>query len=171
MEPGAGEADQDVTVADAGGTQDMVFFDTADDESGEVVVWWGVDARHFGGFAAHECAAVFAASSGDASDDTFDHGGVEFTERDVVEEEEWERALDEDIVDAVVDQVVADRVVAVSFDCDFDFGADAVGGRDEEGLVEPFGHSEHAAETAEPAACACGVCGFDEGADSVFCVV
>ena len=45
---------------------------------------------------------------------------------DVVEEEEWSRAPAEDVVDAVIHDVVADGIVSPEADSDADLGPDAV---------------------------------------------
>ena len=54
---------------------------------------------------------------------------VELARRQVVEEEQRRRALHGDVVDAVVDQVLADRVVNAQLKGDLQLGAHAIGAR------------------------------------------
>ena len=88
------------------------LLDDADDEAGDVVLAVGVEARHLRGLAADQRAAVLAAAARDAGDDLLGDVRRQPAGREVVEEEQRLGALHEDVVDAVVDEVGADRVVA-----------------------------------------------------------
>ena len=57
-------------------------------------------------------------------------------DREIIEEEQRHRALHGDVVDAVVHQVFADRVVPAGEEGDLQLGADAVGGADQHRLAE-----------------------------------
>ena len=103
--------------------------DAADDEAGEVVFAVGVEAGHLGGLAAEQRAAVRPAGAGDAVDDRAATSGDEAAGGEVVEKEERPRALDEDVVDAVVDEILADRVVHAGQERDLELGPDAVRAR------------------------------------------
>ena len=50
---------------------DLFALDYADDESGEIVFALGIEAGHFGGFAADQRAAVVLAGFGQPFDDFF----------------------------------------------------------------------------------------------------
>ena len=63
------QADQDVARLDRPAVDDLRPFDDADNEAGDVVFAGGVEARHLGGLAADQRAAVFAATSRHAGDD------------------------------------------------------------------------------------------------------
>ena len=156
VESAALETDQHVAVPHATGTKDRVFVHVADDETGQVVVRRRVDARHLGRLAADQRAAVLATARGDAGDDAFDDLRLERAHRDVVEKEQRQRALHENVVDAVVHEVVADRVVAAGVDRDLELRPDAVGAGDEHRLGHVGRDAEHAAESAELAARARG---------------
>jgi hypothetical protein len=68
----------------------------------------------------------------------------------VIEEEERLRALDHQIVHAHRDQIDADGVVSAAGDGDLQFGADAVGGGDQDRILEPrLFEVEERAETAD----------------------
>ena len=109
--------------------------DRADDEPGDIVLAVGVEAGHLGGLAAEQRAAVLAAGAGEPLDHLHRDGGLEPAGRQVVEKEERPRALDEDVVDAVVDEIDADGAVDARHEGDAQLGADAVGARDEHGIL------------------------------------
>ena len=99
----------------------------ADDGAGEIVLSVPVKTGHLGGFAADEGAAVGAAGLAEmpwttVSTTLFSSaaGGQ------VVEEEERGRALDGDVIDAVVDEVRAHGVVDAEFEGHLEFGAHTV---------------------------------------------
>ncbi len=122
----------------------------ADDEAGDVVFAVGVEAGHLGGLAAEQRAAVLAAAAGDARDDLFGDVGRQPPGRQVVEEEQRPRALHQDVVDAVVHEIGADRVVAAGHECDFELRADAVRARDEHRLAKAGGiEREQSAERTD----------------------
>ena len=137
------------------GSSILRLFDDADGEAGHVEFARGVDGGHFGGFAAEQGAAGLHAAVGDALDDFGGGGGVEGVEGEVVEEEEGFAALDDEVVDVHGNEVDADGVVFFEGGGDFDFGADAVGAGDEDGVFvvaaeEFFGvvEAEEAGEAA-----------------------
>ena len=135
MEAGGGQADEDVSGFDFCAGDELVAVDGADDEAGEVVLTLGVEAGHLGGFAADEGAAVCPAGFCETGDDFFGHFAVEGSGGQVIEEEEWGRALHGDVVDAMVDEVGADGVVDSQFEGDFELGADTVCTGDEDRLL------------------------------------
>ena len=96
--------------AQIGAGQDALAVDRADDRSGHVELPRQVDPRHLGRLAADQRAARLAAGLGRAGDDRGGdlraHGGG----GEVIEEEQRPRALDQDVVDAVVDDVFAQRI-------------------------------------------------------------
>ena len=85
--------------------------------------------------AAEQRAPRGATTFGDAGDELVDLLGDEAADRDVVEEEQRLRALGRDVVDRHGDAVDADRVASIGQARDQRLGADAVGGRDEEGVL------------------------------------
>jgi len=131
----------------------------ADDESGQIVLAVRVEARHLGGFAADQGAAVMLAGFGQSFDDFLGDFRLDPATGQVVHEKEGRRALYRNIVDAVIDQVGADGVVDVHLEGDFQFGAHAVYARDQDG-IHPLRlvHGKQAAETANFAEDAAGKC-------------
>ena len=86
----------------------------------------------------------------EALDDLLDDRVFELAGGEVVEEEERVSALHGDVVDAVVDEVLADGVVDAELEGDLELGADAVGAGDEDGVGELLEvEREEAAEAAD----------------------
>ena len=81
---------------------------------------------------AEESTTVVPAGAGDPLNHTFNDPGMQLTGGKVVHEKQRKRALHEDVVDAVVDQVPADRVVDARLERDAQLGAHAVGTRNEQ---------------------------------------
>ena len=137
VQTGRRQADQHIARHDASGHRSMrLAIDDADDEAGDVVFAVGVEAGHLRGLAADQRAAVLAAAARDAGDDLLGDVGRQPAGRQVVEEEQRPRALHEDVVDAVVDEIGADRVVPAGHERDLQLRADAVRARHEHRLAE-----------------------------------
>ena len=124
-----------MTGGDRAAVDDLIALDDADAEAREVVVAFAVEARHFRRFPARERAAgQFARAC-----DTFDHAlgdvDVEARRSVVVQEQERFAAGDEHVVHAHRNQILADAVVPVLIDREFEFCADAVGAGDQHGLA------------------------------------
>ncbi len=111
VKPRARQPDEHVALFHLGSIEDDLAVDHADDETGEIVVAVTVETGHLGGLAAEQRAAGSPAGLGDALDHLGEHVGIEHARGEVVQEEQRLGALDQDVVDAVVDQVPADRVV------------------------------------------------------------
>src|SRR5258708_24391788 len=111
VEAVGGEADEDVADLYGVSGDDPVAVDCSDDGAGEVGFAVGVEAGHLGGLAADEGAAGGAAGLAEGLDDGLGGGVVELAGGGVVEEEEGGGALDGDVVDAVIDEILANGVV------------------------------------------------------------
>ena len=147
LEAGGGQADEHVARADLRAGDDALLVDDADDGADEVVLALRIEAGHLGGFAAEQRAAVFAAGLAHALDDAGEHRRGEMRRADVVEEEQRRGALREDVVDAVVDEALPDRVVAAGHVGDLELRAHAVRGGDEH--LAAAGGAEESAEAAD----------------------
>ena len=113
---------------------DVFALDHADDESGQIVFALGIKAGHLGGLAADQRAAVVLAGFGESLDDFFGDFRVELAGCQVIHEEQRRRALNGNVVDAVVYQVGADGVMNVHFEGQFQFGTDAIHAGDQDGI-------------------------------------
>ena len=106
VQAGRRQADEHVARRDASCRRSSASrVDDADDEAGDVVFAVGVEARHLRGLAAEQRAAVLAARRRQTLDDLHGDVGLEPAGGEVVEEEQRLGALDEDVVDAVIDEV------------------------------------------------------------------
>ena len=150
VQAAGGEADDGVAGADGFAVEHFGFFDDADDGAADVVLPRFIKAGHLGGFAADEGAIIFGATAREAGDEFGEDVGLQFAGADVIEEEKRFRAEDGDVVHAMVDEVLADGVVAVHGEGELELGADAVGAGDEDGLAVFFDvEGEEAAEAAD----------------------
>jgi hypothetical protein len=145
-----GQPDDRVARRDPVGVGHRVELDQADDRAGQVEVVGPVHARHLGGLAAQQRAAVRAAGAVHAGHHQRGDLGVQLAHRQVVQEEQRVRAGHQDVVDAVVHQVRADGVVAAHGGGDEDLRADAVG-RTHQRALGVAREPEQAAEAAQAA--------------------
>ena len=107
---------------------------SADGESGQIVVTALVHTRHFGRFTANQRAAGLTASLGYAGNYVAGGGDVEASGRHVVQEKQWFCALYDQIVDAHGDEIGADGFVLAGFDGNPQLGADAIGCGNQQGV-------------------------------------
>ena len=105
----------------------------------EVVIAVLVEAGHFGGLAADQRAAAFPAAFGDAGDDRRGGLGIELAAGEIVQKEQRFGALHHEVVDRHRHQVDADAAMQAGLDRDLDLGADAVGGGDQDRVLEARG--------------------------------
>jgi hypothetical protein len=123
----------------------------------QIVFPVGIQLRQFRGFAADQHAVVFGAGLAQALDELGHRALVNLAHADVVEEEQRARALHQDVVDAVVDDVLAHRVVTPGPHRHLELGAHAVRAADQQVLLA--GRLEQPAEGA-PLADHVGVLGL-----------
>ena len=79
-------------------------------------------------------ATVLTAAIRHAFDDARNNIRRQLSRRDVIEKEKRARALDQNVVDAMIDEIASDRVVYAGRKRDLQVRADAIGGRDEHRL-------------------------------------
>ena len=92
---------------------------------------------------------VFRARLGEAFDDVPEDARLQLAGAEVIQEEERLRPQHRDVVDAMIDQVLADGVVAVQREGQLELGADAIHAGDQHRLPV-FAHVQ-GEEAAEPA--------------------
>ncbi len=115
---------------------DVVAFDDSDDRSRDIVVALCVEARHFRRLSADEDHVVFAAGLGHAHDDAVHHGRFEASHCHVVEEKQRARALDQNVVAAVVHDILSRKRVRSHFDIDLELCPDSIDGTHENRVLE-----------------------------------
>lgn len=126
MQAVGGKTDEEVSGANGFAIRDCGFFRNADNGAAEVVFFVLVEARHLGGFAADQSATVGPASVGEADNNLFKHGRLETAGAKIVEKEQRFGAENGNVVDAVVDEVFANRVVPIDGEGRFEFCSNAV---------------------------------------------
>ena len=82
------------------------------DEARQVVFGVGIQTRHLGSLASDQRATIMLAAARNPCDHRRGHRGMQLPYREVVHEKERHRALNRDIIDAMVYQVLPHRVVA-----------------------------------------------------------
>ena len=117
VQAGGGQAENNVSGLDGLASDNFLAFDHADDESGKIVFAFGIEAGHLRGFAADERAAVVLAGFGEAFDDFFGDARFEFPNGEIVHEKHGRGALNGNVINAVVHEVGADRVVDLHLKC------------------------------------------------------
>src|SRR5271165_1714996 len=128
MYPGGGQSEHRVAGLETGARQKRPPLGGSDRETGKIKVARRVEAWHFGRFTADKRAAGLGAPVGYSFDDDRRDVLVEYPGSEVIQEKERLGALDDDIVDTHRNKIDANRIVYAAFDCDLDFGADAIVG-------------------------------------------
>ncbi len=95
-----------------------------------------VEPRHLCRLAAEKGAAIVAARRREAFHDLHCDVGIESAGGEIVEKEERLRALDEDVVGAVIDEIDTDCRVDAGHERQAQLGADAIGARDQHRIID-----------------------------------
>ena len=125
---------QNVSRRDRFAVDDLLAIDYADDKAGDIVFTLLVKTRHLRGLATQQHATVLTATIRHAFDDARHDFRRQLSRRDVVQKEKRARALDQNVVDAMIDEIAPDRVVHACRESDLEFGSDAIRRRDEHRL-------------------------------------
>ena len=132
MKPDGRQAQNCIAGRDLRGVGQSDRIDDPDDRPGQIEFSGAVNAGHLGGFAAEKRAVVRATRALHARDDLARNVGIELAHRKVVEEKQRGCVHDQNVVDAVIDEVRADGSVALRMRGDQNLRADAVGRTDEQ---------------------------------------
>lgn len=135
MHAGGGHADQHVALRHTLAGDGLFPPDETDGETRQIIFACRVEIRHFGRFAADQCAARLPASVRHARDNLLDLRRVEVSRRDIIQKNQRFCALADHVVDAHRHAVNAHRVVLIHQESQLEFGTHAVRARDEHGLV------------------------------------
>ena len=131
--------DEQIARPDAALVRLMAALDNSNDEASKVVFAGGVHVGHLRRFASDERAASLARGAAHAIENLFDHARVDAAHGEIVEEKKWRGSLRENVVDAVIENVRADRGMNAHRRGDFQFRANAVGARDQHGIAPALG--------------------------------
>src|SRR5260221_3379892 len=89
------------------------FLHDANNRPADVILPRTIEPRHLGGFAADQCAAILGAASRKPFDDLGKDVRLEFSSSEIIEEEEGFGAEHGDVVDTMVDQILANGLVPI----------------------------------------------------------
>ena len=121
-----------------------------DYKPGQIVLARRVKIGHLGRLAAQQDAGILAAGLGHPLDHRGRHVRLELPGGEVIKEKQRPRALDQNIVYAMVYEVLADRVVDAGIERYFQLCADAVSRGDQDRLGHPGKSArEHPAKTPD----------------------
>ena len=143
VEPRRRQADQDIAGLDALAGDDFPPAHHAHNGADQVILFGRIQARHLGRLAPKQGTAVLAARLADPAHHLLENPAFELGNAHVVHEEQRNRALDKDVVHAMVHDVLSDGGMVPGHGGDFQLGADAVGAGHED-LVLAWGGEESA---------------------------
>ena len=163
------QRNQCIARADARTVEYARAVDHADDASNQIVILTAVKSGHLRCFAAEQSASGPAAGAGQPGYDGSENIRVKFPRAEIIEKEKRTRAHDRDVVDAMIDQILANRVMPPGKDSDVQLGADAIHAGDEHGIFHAGkGRAEESAEGADTAENARTVGAAHQRGQSVF---
>ena len=146
------QSEQRIAGLDRFAGEQFFALHNTDDEAREIVFARRIKAGHLRGFSADERAAGFAAGAAHALDELLDDLWIHFSQGEIVEEKERLGALHQNVVDAVIDEVAANRRVHPHGHSDFELCADAICARNQHGFLPLFVvEGEERAEAADAA--------------------
>src|SRR2546421_1905004 len=159
VQPNRRQTQHDVSRRDCFSVNSLFSIDDAHNKTGNIIFTVRIEARHLSRFTAEQDAAVLATTAGDTFDDVGDRVRRKLARSNVIEKEKRPRALYQNIVDTVVDEIASDRGVNSGGESNLQFRADAVCGSNQHRLVQVWERTiEHAAEAANLGQRACIKC-------------
>src|SRR6185436_14039865 len=108
MKAVTGQADEHIAGCYLFAREDMILFDDTNDRAGEIEIADGIHARHFRSLATDESAVVLFTGFCKSFDDIRTGIDIELATGKIIKEEDRPRTADEDVVDAMVDEVLPD---------------------------------------------------------------
>src|SRR5262249_8204787 len=116
--------------------QDFSSPDGADGKSREIIVALSIEAGHFCGLAADQCAAGVAASSRDSLHDCCALLQIELAAPEIIRKDQWLGALHHEVLARHRNAIDPDGTVAGGFDGNLELGAAPMGSRAQNRVVE-----------------------------------
>src|SRR5438270_12708372 len=99
-------------------TDDPAAIDHADDAARQIVLAAPIHSRHLRRLSADERAPGITAGFAKSTQQLRKNLRLQLSRPDVVEKKQWPRSEHSNIVDAMIDQIGADRVMPVRHECD-----------------------------------------------------
>ena len=129
------QSDDDISRPNRFPVQHSRFFDHSNDRAADVILARLIEPGHLRSLTTDERATVFGASFGEAFNDVGEDTRLQFPSAQVIEKEQRLCPQNSNVVDTVIYQVLADRVVTIEGESDFELGANAINTGDEDGLL------------------------------------
>ncbi len=85
-----------------------------------------IDTGHFGSLTAEQCTACRYTGFGNAANDVGDNCRIEFAAGDIIHEEQRSSALTQNIVYAMVDDIVTEAAIVADLRSKHGLGANAI---------------------------------------------
>ena len=145
-----GEAEDHVALFDPRTVQRLLPVHHADDGPSEVIFPALIHSRHLRRLPADERAAAFLAGLGKAFDELREHRRLQPLAADVIEEKQRPRPDHGDVIDAMIHQALAHRVVLVRGKGQLQLRPHAIHAGDEHRVLHPLEiRAKQPAETAD----------------------
>ena len=138
VKPVAAQSDEDVAGPDLRAIEEFGPVHDPDNRSCEVVFSGVIHPGQLGGLSADQGTAPGPAGHGEAFKNLTENHRIEFLATDVIQKEKRTRTDHGNVIDAMVHEVLPDRVVPAGRECDFQFRADAVHARDKDRVAHSF---------------------------------
>ena len=145
------QRDQHIARLDLGAIDQLLLLGNGDTEAGQIEITVLVHAGHLCGLAADQRTTGLLAALGNALDDRRGDAGIELAGGVVIEEEQRLGAVDQHIVDAHRDQILAQPFDPSGFDTQPQLGADAIGAGHQHWLLVLLRQGHQRAETTDAA--------------------
>jgi hypothetical protein len=126
------KAYNDISCTDGFARDERLLLNATYDRTDEIVLADRIKTRHFSRLATEKSHVVFLASFAKTGNYTFEDDGINFSRADIIHEEQRLGTLNEDIVNAVVYDILSDGVVLVHYGGNFELSAHAVCRRDKD---------------------------------------
>src|SRR6267154_3137278 len=147
-----GQRNQRIARFDVFSGENFLAIHRADNESREVIFTWRIKAGHLRGFSADQRASGLTTRAAHAVDKLLDHVGVELAHGQIIQEKKRLRSLHQNVVDAMVDQISANRGMHSRGHGHFELGAHSVRAGNEHRLFPFFAiQGEKRAKSADAA--------------------
>src|SRR5690625_4141066 len=126
VESSASDTDQQVALPGPAACDQFFPVHNSNNCTGQIELSLLVDVVHLRCFATDQCYTALLTCRSESPDHIDADLLLQFSRREVVQEEEGSGAADSDIVYAVVDKILADGIVAACSECYNQFSSDAV---------------------------------------------
>src|SRR5687768_6092134 len=131
MQTVARQSEDEISGANPLSVDHFCAIDDSHDRAREIVLPRRIHPRHLRGFAADNRAPGRLARFRESAKQLDDDPRLELFGPDVIQKKERARANDSDVINAMIHEILAHRVMASGAKRDFQFGADAIDARDQ----------------------------------------